>query len=148
MSRGAMLQPDGQQQRMQQQYNQMVSGRSLPQTGMPLSGPLPPSAVDRGTAVRMLPASGGSSGMNNMMPSGSVLTRGMPPVARPGFQRLNSPAMLNMVPPSGNMHSASGPGVQGPMNPMLRPRDSMQLLRVSSMFFPSLQLRLTNYHDK
>lgn len=130
MPRGPMLQPDEQQQRMQQQYNQMVSGRSLPQPGMPLSGPLPPSAVDRGGGVRMLPPGAPSSGMS-MMPSGSGLTRGMPPVARPGFQRLNSPAMLNMVSPSGNMHSASGPGLQGPMNPMLRPRDSVQLLRVS-----------------
>ncbi|KAJ3691886.1 hypothetical protein LUZ61_000021 [Rhynchospora tenuis] len=128
MPRGPVLQADEQQQRMQQQYSQMVAGRNLPQPGMPLPGPLPPSAVDRGGAVRMLPPGAGSSGMS-MMPSGSGLTRGMPPVPRLGFQRLSSPAMLNMVSPSGNMHSASGPGLQGPMNPMLRPRDSVQLLR-------------------
>lgn len=137
MPRGPVLQPDEQQQRM---YNQMVSGRSLPQAGMALSGPLPPSLVDRGGAVRMLPpgAGGGSSGMS-MMPSGSGLTtRGMPPVARPGFQRLNSPAMPNMVSPSSSP-SPSG-NLQGPMNPMLRPRDSsVQLLRVSfnSLIFHS-----------
>lgn len=130
MPRGPALQPDEQQHRMQQQYNQIVSGRSLPQPGMPLPGPLPPNAVDRGGGIRMLQPGGGSSGMG-MMPSGSGLTRGMPPVVRPGFQRLNSPGMLNMVSPSGNMLSATGAGLQGPMNPMLRPRDSLQLLRVS-----------------
>ncbi|KAL5219751.1 hypothetical protein ABZP36_024464 [Zizania latifolia] len=116
------------QQRIQ--YNQMLNSRSLQQPGVSVSGALP-AGVDRG--VRMMP---GAHGMGMMTATG--LNRGTP-VARPGFTRLGSSGMLNMVSP-GNMLPNNGQGMQstvnvhpgnipGHGNTMLRPRDPMQMLR-------------------
>ncbi|XP_008790645.2 chromatin modification-related protein EAF1 B-like isoform X2 [Phoenix dactylifera] len=114
-------------QRMQQ-YSQMLSGRSLQQSTMSAPGALP-VGVDRG--VRLLSGGNGIGmvcGMNRSMP--------MP---RPSFQGMGPPGMLNMV-STGNMLPNSGHGMQnhvnvhpsvvsGSGNPMLRPRDALQMLR-------------------
>lgn len=115
---------------MQQQYSQMLSGRNVQQPSM--SGP---SALTMGgdRGVRML--SGGSTmgmmcGVNNGMP-----------ISRPGFQGIGSPGMLNVV-TSGTMLPVSGVGMSSPVNmhsnavsgqgnSLLRPRDHLQVQRVS-----------------
>ncbi|XP_022728005.1 chromatin modification-related protein EAF1 B-like isoform X2 [Durio zibethinus] len=114
--------PADEQHRMQQ-YNQMLSGRNIQQSNLNLRGAV--SGADCG--IRMLPggnAMGMLCGMNRSMP-----------MSRPGFQgmassaKLNSGSMLsNMVgiPSPVNMHSGPGSG-QG--NSMLRPRDTMQMMR-------------------
>jgi hypothetical protein len=127
--------PVDEQQRLQQ-YNQMLSGRNIQQSTMSVPGAL--SGADRG--VRMLPggnAMGVMCGMNRSMP-----------ISRPGFQGMASSSMLN----SGTMHSSSmvgmpspvnmhsGPG-SGQVNSMLRPRDSLHMMRVS-FNFSRLQLLL------
>ncbi|KAH7679081.1 Nucleoplasmin ATPase protein [Dioscorea alata] len=109
--------PVDEQQRMQ--YTQMLSGRNVQQSGLPVPGNLP---VDRG--VRMLP---GTSAMGMMC----GMNRGMPSMPRPGFQGINSPGMLNMVSTSAML---SGNGVTNPVtahqgNSMLRPHDTMHMLR-------------------
>lgn len=130
-------------------YNQMVNGRNLQQPGVPVPGVLP-SGVDRG--ARMMPpahAVGVMTGLN----------RGTP-VTRPGFPRLGSPGMANVVSP-GNMSPTNGQGLQntinvhpgaipGPGNTMLRPRDPMQLLRPGhnsdehrQMMMPEFQLQVS-----
>jgi hypothetical protein len=102
----------------------MLNGRNFQQPGVSVPG------------VRMI---SGSNGMGMM----TGLAR-CAPVARPGFPRLGSPGMLNMVSP-GNMLSSNGhsmqnsvnvhPGVvTGSGNTMLRPRDKMQMLRVRILF--------------
>lgn len=116
--------PVDEQQRMQQ-YNQMLSGRNIQQSNLPAPGPL--SGAER--SVRMLP---GGSGMGMMC----AMNRSMP-MSRPGYQGMASSPMLNsgsmissMVGMSPvNMHSGAGPG-QG--NSMLRPREGMHMMRVSS----------------
>lgn len=128
--RPTSLQGD-EQQRIQ--YTHMVNGRNLQQPGVSVPGVLP-AGIDRG--VRMMP---GANGMGMM----TGLAR-CAPVARPGFPRIGSPGMRNMV-PSGNMLSSNGQGMQnsvnlhpgavpGPGNTMLRPRDPMQMLRVCIPF--------------
>lgn len=123
--RPTSLQGD-EQQRIQ--YTHVVNGRNLQQPGVSVPGVLP-AGVDRG--VRMMP---GANGMGMM----TGLTR-CAPVSRPGFPRIGSPGMRNMV-SSGNMLSSNGQGMQnsvnlhpgavpGPGNAMLRPRDPMQMLR-------------------
>lgn len=113
-----------------QQYSQMLSGRNPQQSSMSLSGSLP-VGVDR--SVRMLPGAGGMG----MMPG---VNRGIP-LPRPSFQGISSPGMLNMV-STGSMLSSGGQGVQNsvnvhpsaicsPGNSMMRPRDPLQMLRVS-----------------
>lgn len=115
------------------QFNQMVNGRNLQQPGGSVPGAFP-AGVDRG--ARIMPAAHG-------MGTVAGLNRGMP-AGRPGFPRINSPAMLNAV-SSGNMLTNSGQGVpnaasvhpgaiSGPGNSILRPHNSMQTLRVSSYF--------------
>jgi hypothetical protein len=105
--------------------NQMVNGRNLQQPGVPVPGVLP-SGIDRG--ARMMPPTHGVGIMNG-------LNRGTP-VTRPGFPRLGSPG--NMSPNNGqglkntvNVHPGAIPG---PGSTMLRPRDPMQMLRVSTQF--------------
>nr|CAB3460547.1 unnamed protein product [Digitaria exilis] len=109
------------------QFNQMVNGRNLQQPGGSVPGAFP-AGVDRG--ARIMPAAHG-------MGTVAGLNRGMP-AGRPGFPRINSPAMLNAV-SSGNMLTNSGQGVpnsvsvhpgaiSGPGNTILRPRNSMQTL--------------------
>lgn len=116
-------------QRMQQ-YSPMLSARSHQQSTMSAPGALP-VGVDRG--VRLLSGGNGIGmvcGMN----------RGMP-MPRPNFQGMGPPGMLNMV-STGNMLPNSGHGMQNAVNvhpsvvsssgnPMLRPRDALQMLRVS-----------------
>ncbi|OEL27980.1 Chromatin modification-related protein EAF1 A [Dichanthelium oligosanthes] len=115
------------------QFIQMVNGRNLQQPGGSVPGAFP-AGVDRG--ARMMLATHG-------MGTVAGLNRGMP-AARPGFPRINSPGMLNAV-SSGNILPNSGQGVpnavsvhpgaiSGPGNSILRPRDPMQTLRVSSYF--------------
>jgi hypothetical protein len=116
--------PVDEQQRLQQ-YNQMLSGRNIQQSSMSVPGTL--SGADRG--VRMLP---GANGMGMMC----GMNRSMP-ISRPGFQGMASSSMLN----SATMHSMvgmaspvnmhSGPG-SGQVNSMLRPRDTLHMMRVSS----------------
>ncbi|CAN6193213.1 unnamed protein product [Urochloa humidicola] len=109
-------------------YSQMVNGRNLQQPGVSVPGVLP-SGVDRG--IRMMPPVHGVGIMTG-------LNRGTP-VSRPGFARVGSPGMPNVV-PHGNMSPNNGQGLQntvnvhpgsipGPGNAMLRPRDPMQMLR-------------------
>lgn len=136
--------PVDEQQRLQQ-YNQMLSGRSIQQSSMSVPGAL--SAADRG--VRMLP---GGNGMGMMC----GMNRSMP-ISRPGFQGMPSSSMLN----SGTMHSSSmvgipspvnihsGPG-SGQVNSMLRPRDTMHMMRPGhnpehqrQMMVPELQMQVT-----
>ncbi|KAF8783591.1 hypothetical protein HU200_000531 [Digitaria exilis] len=81
------------------QFNQMVNGRNLQQPGGSVPGAFP-AGVDRG--ARIMPAAHG-------MGTVAGLNRGMP-AGRPGFPRINSPAMLNAV-SSGNMLTNSGQGV-------------------------------------
>ncbi|KAJ6838659.1 chromatin modification-related protein EAF1 B isoform X3 [Iris pallida] len=114
--------PVDDQQRMQ--YGQMLSSRNVQQSSM--SAPVAlPVGVDRG--VRMLP---GANGVGMM--SGRTM-----PMPRPGFQ--GPSGMLNMV-SAGSMLPGSGVGmpnsvnvhpnsVHGPVNPMMRPRDGLQMLR-------------------
>ncbi|CAN6331761.1 unnamed protein product [Urochloa humidicola] len=110
------------------QFNQMVNGRNLQQPGASVSGAFP-GGVDRG--ARMMPAAHG-------MGLVAGLNRGMP-AARPGFPRINSPAMPNAV-SSGNMLPNSGQGVpnavsvhpgaiSGPGNSILKSHDPMQTFR-------------------
>lgn len=110
----------------------MVNGRNLQQPGIPVPGVLP-SGVDRG--ARMMPSAHGVGIMTG-------LNRGAA-VTRPGFPRLGSSGMANVSP--GNMSPNNGQGLQntvnvhpgaipGPGNTMLRPRDPMQMLRVSIQF--------------
>ncbi|CAL5388008.1 unnamed protein product [Camellia sinensis] len=130
------------QQRMQQ-YNQMLSGRNIQQSGLSVSG-VPPG-TDHG--VRMLPGGNGVGimcGMNRSMP-----------MARPGFQGIAPPSMVNsgsmlsssvaMMPSPVNMHSGVGSG-QG--NSMLRPRDTSNMMRPGQnpehqrqMMVPDLQMQ-------
>ena len=104
-------------------YNQMVNGRNLQQPGVPVPGVLP-SGVDQG--ARMMPPAHGVGIM-------AGLNRGTP-ITRPGFPRLGS--LGNMSPTDGqglkntiNVHPGA---ILGPGSTMLRPRDPMQMLRVST----------------
>ncbi|WVZ99822.1 hypothetical protein U9M48_045066 [Paspalum notatum var. saurae] len=109
------------------QFNQMVNGRNLQQSGGSLPGAFP-AGVDQGAC--MMPSA------HSMGPVAGV-NRGMH-AARPGFPRISSPAMLNAV-SSGNLLPNSGQGVRnavsvhtgaisGPGNSILRPDDSMRIL--------------------
>ncbi|KAL6563464.1 hypothetical protein OROGR_002423 [Orobanche gracilis] len=105
------------QQRMQQ-YNQMISNRSVSQSNISVPGTLP--GTDRG--VRMLP---GGSGMGLV----SGVNRSMPVAARPGFQGMSSSVVnpVSMVSPDlspTNVHSGVGPS-QG--SSTLRPRESLHM---------------------
>ncbi|KAL6881979.1 hypothetical protein ACP4OV_011451 [Aristida adscensionis] len=131
------------------QYNPMLNGRNLQQPVASVPGVLP-SGVDRG--VRVMP---GSHGMGMM----TGLNRG-PSVSRPGFPRVGSPGVLNMV-SSGNMSPNNGdvmqnavnvhPGaIAGPGNTLLRPRDPIQMLRPGNnseehrqMMMPEFQLQVS-----
>jgi hypothetical protein len=106
----------------------MVNGRNIQQPVGPVPGAFP-AGVDRG--ARMMPAAHGMGAV-------AGLPRGMP-AARPGFTRINSPAMLNAL-SSGNILPNSGQGVPNAVSvhtvAMSGPGDSiyMQTLRVSSYF--------------
>ncbi|XP_022758657.1 chromatin modification-related protein EAF1 B-like isoform X2 [Durio zibethinus] len=115
--------PADEQHRMQQ-YNKMLSGRNIQQSNLSLPGAV--SGSDRG--VRML---SGGNGMGMMC----GINRSMP-MSRPGFQGMASSAMLNsgsmlssnMVGISNPVNMHSGPG-SGKGNSMLRPRDTMHMMR-------------------
>ena len=126
--RSASLSID-EQQRMQQ-YNQILSSRNIQHFGLSVSGA--PPGTDRG--VRMLSGGNGMGivcGMNRSMP-----------MARPGFQGIASSPMLNSgsmlsssmapMPSPVNMHSGANSG-QG--NSILRPRDALNMMRVSCLLF-------------
>ncbi|CAN6173421.1 unnamed protein product [Urochloa humidicola] len=135
-------------------YSQMVNGRNLQQPGVPVPGVLP-SGVDRG--IRMMPPAHGVGMMTG-------LNRGTP-VSRPGFARVGSPGMPNVV-PHGNMSPNNGQGLQntvnvhpgsipGPGNAMLRPRDPMQMLRPvqnseehRQMMMPEFQLQVSQGNNQ
>lgn len=103
-------------------YNQMITGRNIPQSSISAPGAVP--GTDRG--ARMLSS---GSGMGMM----SVANRNIP-IPRSGLQGVPSSSMVNsgsVVSPgmsSGNMHTAVGAG-QG--SSMVRPREAMNMLRVS-----------------
>lgn len=109
------------EQRLQlQQYNQMMSGRNIPQPNISAPGALP----GNNHGVRILPSSNGvglACGVNRNMP-----------VSRNGYQGIGSSSIVNsggiVSPgvPSGNMHSGAGSG-QG--TSMLRPRQAMHVMR-------------------
>lgn len=103
----------------------------MPQSGISMASALP-VGVDRG--VRMLP---GSNGMGMMCGANRSM-----PMPRTGFQGVGPTGMLNMVSPN-NMLSGNAVGIPNPMSAhstavsspgstMLRPRDALQMLRVSS----------------
>ncbi|XP_042481011.1 chromatin modification-related protein EAF1 B-like, partial [Macadamia integrifolia] len=135
--------PIDEQQRIQ--YNQMLSGRNIQQSGMTVPGAIP--GTDRG--VRMLP---GGNGMGMMC----GMNRGMP-MPRPGFQGIGSAAMLN----SGSMLPSGGVGMPSPVNmhpgavsaqgnSMLGPRDALHLMRPGQnpedqrqMMMQELQMQVT-----
>ncbi|XP_051224686.1 chromatin modification-related protein EAF1 B isoform X3 [Lolium perenne] len=130
--RPTSLQGD-EQQRIQ--YNHMLNGRNLQQPGVSVPG------------VRMM---SGANGMGMM----TGLAR-CAPVVRPGFTRLGSPGMLNMVSP-GNMLSSNGQSMQnsenlrpgavtGPGNTMPRPRDPMQMLRPGQNLEEHRQMTVQEY---
>ncbi|XVE72753.1 hypothetical protein DITRI_Ditri11bG0063900 [Diplodiscus trichospermus] len=107
-----------------QQYNQMLSGRNIQQSNLSLPGAV--SGSDRG--IRML---AGANGMGMV----SGINRSLP-MSRPGFQGMASSAMLN----SGSMLSSNIVGMPSPVtmhsgpcsgqgNAMLRPRDTMHMMR-------------------
>ncbi|GAU18248.1 hypothetical protein TSUD_175900 [Trifolium subterraneum] len=120
--RGVPLSVD-EQQRLQQ-YNQLISGRNMPQSSMSVPGSH--SGSDRG--VRML------SGANGLGMMGGI-NRSIA-MARPGFQGMASSSMLSSggmlsssmvgMPSPANMHSGVSAG-QG--NSMLRPRDNVHMMR-------------------
>ena len=126
--RSASLSID-EQQRMQQ-CNQMVSSRNIQHSGLSVSGA--PPGTNRG--VRMLSSGNGMGivcGMNRSMP-----------MARPGYQGIAPSSMLNSgsmlsssmapLPSPVNMHSGANSG-QG--NSILRPRDALNMMRVSCLLF-------------
>lgn len=115
--------PVEEQQRMQQ-YNHVLSGRNIQQSSLPVPGAL------SGNGVRMLP---GGNGMGIM----AGVNRSMP-ISRPGYQGITSSSMLN----SGSMLSSSMVGIPSPVNmhaggssgqgnSMIRPREALQMVRVS-----------------
>ncbi|XP_072959370.1 chromatin modification-related protein EAF1 B-like isoform X2 [Typha angustifolia] len=139
--RATSLQVD-EQQRMQ--YNQILSGRNL-QSSLSVPGPLT-VGVDRG--ARMLP---GGNGMGMMC----GVSRGMP-LPRPGFQGLNHPGMLNMV-PTANMLSTNGHGIQntvnvqqgavsGPGSSILRPREPLPMMRPGQNIDDHRQMMMQELH--
>lgn len=126
-----MSRPIDDQQKMH--YAQMLSNRNIQQSGISVAGALP-VGVDRG--AHLLPAGNGMGMMG-----------GRAPMPRAGFQGTMSPG-VPMV-PTGNMLAGGGPGmpssinihpstVSGPGNSMLRPRDALQVPRVS--FYSSARL--------
>ncbi|CAK8541399.1 unnamed protein product [Lathyrus sativus] len=141
--RGVPLSVD-EQQRLQQ-YNQMISGRNMQQSSMSVPGSH--AGSDRG--VRML------SGANGMGMMGGI-SRSIA-MARPGFQGMTSSSMLS----SGGMLSSSMVGMPSPVNmhpgvsagqgnSMLRPRDSVHMMRPGhnqghprQMMVPELPMQVT-----
>lgn len=110
----------------------MISGRNM-QSSMPVPGSL--SGSDRG--VRMLP---GANGMGMM----SGINRSIA-MSRPGFQGMPSSSMLS----SGGMLSSSMVGMPSPVNmhsgvsagqgnSVLRPRETVHMMRVRSVPILSL----------
>ncbi|KAK9057433.1 hypothetical protein SSX86_022268 [Deinandra increscens subsp. villosa] len=99
-----------------QQLNQR-SARNTQQLGLP---PGSHSGTDQGT--RMLPGGtsmGVMSGMNRNMT-----------MARPAFQGINSPSMLNPGVTPGNMHPGPAPGQANPVRPhMMRPNQNSEYQR-------------------
>ncbi|CAN4093728.1 unnamed protein product [Withania somnifera] len=131
--------PVDEHQRLQQ-YNQIRNMQSN------ISSPGVLTTADRG-GVRTL-SSGNSTGMMGGINRGN-------PMARPGFQGVASPSMLNSgsmlssgmvaMPNTVNMHSGVSPNQ---VNSMMRPRDSLHMMRLPQnqetlrqMMVPELQLQ-------
>jgi len=123
MPRAASLPVDDQQK---MHYAQMLSSRNIQQPGMSVPGALP-VGVDRG--AHMLPGGNGMGVMGCRIP-----------MNRPGFQGIISPGMPMVS--AGSMLAGGGSGVPNPVNvhpnavsgvanSMLRPRDALQVPRVS-----------------
>ncbi|KAJ1264384.1 hypothetical protein BS78_09G259100 [Paspalum vaginatum] len=107
------------------QFNQMVNGRNLQQSGGSVPGAFP-AGVDHGAC--MMPSA------HSMGPVAG-LNRGMPAV-RPGFPRISSPAVLKAV-SSGNLLPNSGQGVpnapgQGMEEHRQMPESDVQVAQGSS----------------
>lgn len=128
MSRPSPL-PVDEEHRMQH-YSQMLSNRNIKHTSVTVSGALP-TGNDHG--VRM---PSGPNGLGIMC----GMKRGMA-IPRPAFQGIGSPSMINLVPPA-NVLPSNGVGMASPVtihngsvsgqgNPMMRPREALQMLRVS-----------------
>ncbi|KAK4441008.1 Chromatin modification-related protein EAF1 B [Sesamum alatum] len=132
--RSASLSVD-EQQRMQQ-YNQMISSRSMTQPNISANGALP--GTDRG--VRVLPGGNGmglACGVNRSMP-----------MARPGYQGIaSSSSVVSPGMSSANIHSGVGSG-QG--SSMLRPREALHMMRPGlgqdsqrQMMVPDIQMQVS-----
>ncbi|XP_047981880.1 chromatin modification-related protein EAF1 A-like isoform X2 [Salvia hispanica] len=108
-------------------YNQMIAGRSIPQSSISAPGAIP--GPDR--SARIL-AGGNGMGSNRNMP-----------IARPGVQGIPSSSMVNSgcaVSPglsSGNMHTGVG-AVQG--SSMVRPREALNMQRAGMSQDPHRQM--------
>ena len=125
--RSAYLSID-EQQRMQQ-YNRLLSSRSIQQSAPSVSGA--PPGTDHG--VRIFPGGNGvgiTSGLNRTMP-----------MARPGLQGIAPPSMnsgsmisssMAVMPSPVNVPSGVG---SGPGNSVLRPWDALNMMQVSCLPF-------------
>ncbi|GMH30934.1 hypothetical protein Nepgr_032777 [Nepenthes gracilis] len=145
---GSTTVPIDEQQRIQQ-YNHLLSNRSIQQSNMSVPGSF--SGTDRN--VRMLSSGNGMSmpGMNRSMP-----------MSKPGFQGIASSAMMNlgtmvtsnMVRMPGTINMQTGAGLaQG--NSMLRPRDALHLVRPGQsaehqkqMMLPDMQMQVTQANSQ
>ncbi|XXG65669.1 hypothetical protein AAC387_Pa05g3305 [Persea americana] len=139
MSRPSPL-PVDEQQRMPH-YSQMLPSRNIKHSSVTVSGALP-TGNDHG--VRM---PSGANGLGMMC----GMKRGMA-MPRPAFQGIGSPSMINMVPPANgvgmaspvNIHNGS---VSGQGNPMMRPREALQMLRSPEdqrQMIQELQMQVTH----
>ncbi|RWR83969.1 chromatin modification-related protein EAF1 B-like protein isoform X1 [Cinnamomum micranthum f. kanehirae] len=121
MSRPSPL-PVDEQQRMQHS-SQMLPSRNIKHSSVAVSGALP-TGNDHGVHMPS-----GANGLGMMC----GMKRGMA-MPRPAFQGIVSPSMINMVPPANgvgmaspvNIHNGS---VSGQGNPIMRPREALQMLR-------------------
>lgn len=122
------------QQHRMQQYNPMVTGRSLqqPSNSMPVSLPVGlTNTNDRGG--RMLPG-GNAAGMMSGLNRGISLPRpGFPSIGSPGILGMTSSGISNMLPCSGvglpAVSTVTSGAITSQGNLIPRSRDSMQMLR-------------------
>ncbi|GAB4841339.1 hypothetical protein Ancab_022066 [Ancistrocladus abbreviatus] len=141
--------PIDEQQRIQQ-YNPMLSNRSIQQSNLSIPGGF--SGTDQ--SARMLSGGNGvgmMSGMNRNMP-----------MRRPGLQGIASSTMLNPgalvtpnmggLPGAVNMNPGAGPS-QG--NSILRPRDALRMVRPSQnqehqrqIMLPEMQMQVTHSNSQ
>lgn len=123
MSRPSPL-PVDEQQRMQHS-SQMLPSRNIMHSSVAVSGAFP-TGNDHGVHM---PSGANGLGMMCRMKRGMAMPR-------PAFQGIGSPSMINMVPPANGVGMASpvnshNGSVSGQGNPIIRPREALQMLRVS-----------------